>query len=287
MQSARTDAAEQTLPRFGSHEDGQTPKSGWSICFTRFDPHIRFRYRRNHQTNRRLQVGGTRAFTRAQSLFAPGDVCETIYCLTDGWIATYDLLANGRRQILSFALPGTILGFTAAGRTVAANGAEALNRAAVRVLPRNVLEVLARQHPNIGIEIAQEIARDRSLCLDHLTSIGRRSANARVARLLLELFVRSRSRWPRGRIEEVLLPLTQEHIGDATGLSSVHVNRVLNDLKRDAILSFRYRMLTILDADKLVAAAEIDPQQRRPWDASSVPRRLQDFLSTAASSQNP
>jgi hypothetical protein len=61
------------------------------------------------------------------------------------------------------------------------------------------------------------------------------------------------------------LPLTQEHIGDATGLTGVHVNRVLNDLREDGIIAFRYRRLQILDPDKLVEVAGIDPQLTFSW----------------------
>ena len=87
----------------------------------------------------------------------------------------------------------------------------------------------------------------------------------RVAHLLLELFIRYRSQWPGIRLEEMHLPLTQEHIGDATGLTFVHVNRVLRDLQRDGILEFHYRRLQILDPDKLIDVAGIDPQLVMSW----------------------
>jgi CRP/FNR family transcriptional regulator len=138
------------------------------------------------------------------------------------------------------------------------------------VIPRRALETLLRERPEIGIRFAEAIARDRSLCFDHLTSVGRRPANARVARLLLELFVRSRSYWPKAGIEMASLPITQEHIGDALGLTSVHVNRVLNELKRDGVLQFHYRRLTILDADKLIEIAGVEPRQRGSWGATEV-----------------
>src|SRR3546814_10488064 len=101
------------------------------------------------------------------------------------------------------------------------------------------------------------MSRDRSLTFAHLTSMGRQSARERVAHLLLELFVRCRSRWPGHRIEEMHLPLTQEHIGDATGLTGVHVSRVLGDLKKDGIVTFSYRRLSILDPDKQIGRAHV------------------------------
>ena len=109
------------------------------------------------------------------------------------------------------------------------------------------------------------IARDRNLSFDHLTSIGRRSARERVARLLLELFIRYRAQWPGHRPEEMQLPLTQEHIGDATGLTGVHVNRVLGDLRDEGIVQFHYRKLMILDPDRLIDVAAIDPHLALSW----------------------
>jgi CRP-like cAMP-binding protein len=67
--------------------------------------------------------------------------------------------------------------------------------------------------------------------------------NAKIARLLLELFVRHRMRWPGHQIEDLYLPLTQEHIGDAPGLTGVHVNRMLRDLMKKEIIQFQYRHL--------------------------------------------
>src|SRR3546814_10980328 len=93
------------------------------------------------------------------------------------------------------------------------------------------------------MRLALLTSRDRSLAFSHLTSIGRRSARERVAHLLLELFIRRRAHWQGQRIEEMHLPLTQEHIGDATGLTGAHVNRVLRDLREERVVEFPYRSL--------------------------------------------
>jgi hypothetical protein len=115
------------------------------------------------------------------------------------------------------------------------------------------------------------MSRDSNLSFAHLTSIGRRSARERVAQLILELFIRYRLQWPGHRIEEMHLPLTQEDIGDATGLTGIHVNRVLGDFKTDGILTFSYRRLSILDPDKLVDVAAIDPELLQSWIRRPTP----------------
>jgi CRP/FNR family transcriptional regulator len=90
--------------------------------------------------------------------------------------------------------------------------------------------------------------------------------------LLLELFVRSSAQWPRAGVEEMLLPVTQEQIGDATGLTGVHVNRVLARLSADGVLEFHYHRLKILDPDRLLEIADVSPQSAMSWidDGSAI-----------------
>jgi CRP-like cAMP-binding protein len=208
---------------------------------------------------------GDRTFKAGQDLFSLGAPCDAIYNLVDGFVFLYNILEDGRRQILHFALPGAVLGFHPARGAMATFGAQALTDTTVCVIPHGELGPLSKRLPEIGLRLAWLMARDRSLAFDHLTSIGQRSARERVARLLLELFIRYRAQWPGNRIEEMHLPLTQEHIGDATGLTFVHVNRMLRDLRADGIVEFHYRKLRILDPDKLIEVADIDPQLAMSW----------------------
>ena len=206
-----------------------------------------------------------REFRAGRDLFRLGENGEAIYSLVDGWVALYNLLADGRRQILQFALPGTVLAFTPQRGAMMNYSAEALTDAVVCIVPHENIGRLLRDRPEIGMQIANLISQDRSLAYNHLSSIGRRTARERVAHLLLELFMRSRLRWPGHRSEEMHLPLTQEHIGDATGLTGVHVNRVLRDLRTEGILEFHYRHLRIFNPDKLVNVAGVDPHVALSW----------------------
>jgi CRP-like cAMP-binding protein len=198
-------------------------------------------------------------------LFRLGEKGEAIYSLVDGWVALYSLLHDGRRQILEFALPGTVLAFVPTPGGLMNYSAQALTDAVVRIIPHKNLARLARDCPEVAVQLASLISQNRCLAYDRLSSIGRRSARERVAHLLLELFMRSRMRWPGHRSEAMHLPLTQEHIGDATGLTGVHVNRVLRDLRKDGILEFHYRRLQILNPDKLVDVAGIEPHVAMSW----------------------
>lgn len=216
--------------------------------------HVADRYK---SADRQLKAG--------RDLFRPGDKGEAIYGLVDGWLVLYNVLEDGRRQIFEFAPPGTVLAFMPTRNVGLSFSAQALTDAQVRVVSHERVGHMFRDFPEAGMQIAGLIAQDRILAYDRLSSIGRGSAHERVARLLLELFVRCRMRWPGHRSEEMHLPLTQEHVGDATGLTGVHVNRVLRDLRKQRILEFHYRRLRILDPDKLVEAAGADLQATLSW----------------------
>ena len=214
---------------------------------------------------------GDRKIEAGRDLFSIGSSGKTIFNLLDGWVAVYTLFEDGRRQIVQFALPGAILGVLPSRRGPATVGAQALTDVVVSVIPMSVLASHSRAEPEIGMRLARSLAHDCNLAFDHLTSIGRRSARERVAHLLLELFTRYRAQWPGNRSEEMVLPLTQEQIGDATGLTFVHVNRVLSVLRKEGIVQFHYRRLRILDPDRLIEVAGVDPEiamawlERRPW----------------------
>ncbi|MBX9846366.1 MAG: Crp/Fnr family transcriptional regulator [Xanthobacteraceae bacterium] len=212
---------------------------------------------------------GDRTIKAGQALFRPTERCDAIHHLVEGWVLLYDLVDDGGRQILNFALPGALLGLSP-GR-MALYGAEALTDATVCLIPHERLGPLIEHHPGIGLRLLQTVWRERNLAYDHLSSIGRRPARQRIARALLELFVRSRMQWPAHRSEEMHLPLTQEHIGDMTGLTGVHVNRILHGLRAEGILEFHYRRLRILNPDKLVDAARVDAQTVVAWTGRSAP----------------
>ncbi len=207
--------------------------------------------------DRQLQAG--------QDLFGPGAPSDVVYYLVEGWVSLYSILESGRRQILHFAMPGAVLGFPQAHGGLTTFGAQALTDVVASVIRHKDLRSLSKKRPEIGLQLAQLMAEDLSVAFDHLTSVGRQSARERVARLLLELFMRSWSQWSGDGVETMHLPLTQEHVADATGLTPVHVNRVMRALQREGIVEFHYRRLRILNPDKLIDVAGIDPTVASAW----------------------
>ncbi len=218
---------------------------------------------------------GNRVLEAGTDLYYQGEPCGELYTLLDGWVSLYQILEDGRRQILDFALPGAFLGFQPDLGAPMMHSAECLTDVGVCVFPRKNLFDLFRQHPELALRMAWITARDRTLANEHLTNVGRRVARERVAHLLLELFYRVRLAHPSPHGEGVELPLTQEHLGDALGLTSVHVNRTLRRLREAGLVTVGGHTMQVLDPDALAEIAGFDSEAvlQRPDPEIKVRRR--------------
>ncbi len=108
-------------------------------------------------------------------LFRAGEGGEAIYSLVDGWVALYHLLQDGRRQILQFALPGAALAFVPTPGALLSYSAQALTDAVVSVVSHKNLGRLARDCPEVGMQLAGLMSQDRSLAYDQCrVSVGGR-----------------------------------------------------------------------------------------------------------------
>ena len=200
---------------------------------------------------------GDRILPAGSHLFRPGESCPELYNLLDGWVALYQVLESGGWQILGFALPGAFLGQQPHLDAPMLYGVECLTDVAVCVFPRREFPTLIKDHPDLAIRLAQLNIQATVLAYDHLTNIGSRSARARVAHLLLDLCFRLRGGQLSEDDNEIDIPLTQHHIADALGLTSVYVSQTLKQLREQNLLLFKNGRLQILDPDVLANIAEV------------------------------
>jgi CRP/FNR family transcriptional regulator len=191
-----------------------------------------------------------------ESLYYQGDDCHNIYLLLDGWAFRHQILEDGRRQILDFALPGVVFGLPGTG--VMSHSLETLTGCTFSVFTRERLFDLMRDVPALGFRLIEIMAGAESRAFEHLTSIGRRTAKERVAHLLLELVTRAAKTPVMPRDGSMTLPLMLPHIADALGLTSETVCRALSSMRKERIASLRGQKLDILDLKRLAAAAGVD-----------------------------
>ncbi|MEP7156297.1 MAG: Crp/Fnr family transcriptional regulator [Betaproteobacteria bacterium] len=165
------------------------------------------------------------------TIIAEGSASEDLYTLFSGWACRFKTLADGRRQILNFLLPGDFIGLQEKMAETSPDGVEAITAVSLCRFDRNGLWDLYRNHPGLGYDITWITATQKMVLDENLMSVGRRSALERVATLLVQIFKRLKS-LGHARGNTIDFPLNQQHIADALGLSLVHTNKTLRRLSQ-------------------------------------------------------
>ncbi|WP_368744825.1 Crp/Fnr family transcriptional regulator [Desertibaculum subflavum] len=195
------------------------------------------------------------ATPQGHELIRAGDVNPRLYTLYRGWAFRYKTLSDGRRQILNFLLPGDLIGVQANMFDASPHAVEALTDAEFCVFSRRRLWDLYANFPELAFDITWLTAHEEGMVDDNLLSVGRRSAAERVAALLMQLYKRAQG---LGLVEKdgLLLPITQQHIADALGISLVHTNKTMRRLVRIGLFQYRRSRLQLTDPHALERLAD-------------------------------
>ncbi|MBT9493098.1 MAG: Crp/Fnr family transcriptional regulator [Paucibacter sp.] len=199
-----------------------------------------------------------------ETLIHEGQTDAPLYTLLRGWAFRYKTLSDGRRQILSFLLAGDFIGVQQKMADAAAHGVDTLTDAVFCVFKRDSLWELHRRSPTMGFNITWLTAHEESLVDDTLLSVGRRSAEERIAMLLILLFKRAAALQADGGAAGVPFPLTQQHVADGLGLSLVHTNKTLRKLERRGLHRIADGRLFMLDVKAMARTADLYGDGRPP-----------------------
>ena len=181
-----------------------------------------------------------------------------LFTLLEGWAYRFKTLSDGRRQILNFLLAGDFIGVQQKMSDAAAHGVVALTAVRLCVFDRDALWELHRGQPSMGFNVTWLTAHEESLVDDNLLSIGRRSAEERVATALILLYKRAAAlRRGADDGDGVPFPVTQQHLADALGLSLAYTNRTLRKLEQRGLYRISDGRLVLLDPKALVRLADL------------------------------
>ena len=217
---------------------------------------------------RRLAVG--------EALIHEGQTDAPLYNLRDGWAFRYKTLSDGRRQILNFLLAGDSIGVQQKMGDAAAHGVETLTSATFCVFHRDSLWELHRRSPVMGFNVTWLTAHEESMVDDTLLSVGRRSAEERIASMLILLFKRAAALQADAGASGVPFPLTQQHIADGLGLSLVHTNKTLRKLERRGLHRVADGRLQLRDVRAMARLAAL------PAEAAAALRAWLELVSLSA-----
>ncbi len=181
---------------------------------------------------------------------------DKLFTLYAGWAFRYQSLADGRRQILNFLLPGDLIGLQAEFTDEATHGVEALTEVQLCVFPQERLWALFEQQPRLGYDLTWLCASEEQLVDENLVSVGRRSAAERIAMLLIHLWRRAERVGLAAADGSIDFPLTQQHIADALGLSLVHTNKTLRRLERLGLHQIKSGRLRLIEPQALERLAD-------------------------------
>ena len=198
-----------------------------------------------------------RTFVVGRDLVHQGQTDHVAYILNSGWACSYKLLHDGQRQIIDFQIPGDFLGLRSILLHLSDHSIEPVTEIEVtEVHVSDLLEVFSHT-PRLATAVLWSASRDEAMVVEHLVDIGRRNAAERMAHFLLELASRL-SLVGLGSRAGYACPLTQYLLADALGLSAVHVNRVLRQLREGGMLTFRDGYVQFENYQRLVEFADFE-----------------------------
>lgn len=198
-----------------------------------------------------------RVVRHSREIIGQGRRYDGLLVMMEGIALRYRILRDGRRQVLNIALPGDVIGFPACFFERAQYAVSALTDTKLSCIPFRTLAGLFQNYPRLAAAVFWSFAAEAAIDVEHLTDVGRRTALERVAHFLLELLVRFQS-IGRGDARSFPMPLTQELLADALGLSVPHVNRTLRQLRDDDLVRIEAHRVVVNDVDALSALADFD-----------------------------
>lgn len=210
-----------------------------------------------------------------------GDSPDYCAVLVSGFAYRQKLTGQGARQIVSLHIPGDALDFQQLFLNVSDHNLQTLTRAEVAFIPRESLLELARTNPRVAHGILVWTLIEASIFREWVLNVGRRDSRTRMAHLLCEFAVRLEAQRLANE-HQYELPMTQEQLADVLGLTPVHVNRTLQTLAAEGLITRRRRRLTIPDWEGLREVGDFNARYLHLQRQDGARPELSDDLNRAA-----
>lgn len=188
-----------------------------------------------------------------EQILAEGDNPKVIYLVLEGWACRYKHLEDGRRQIVGFFLPGDLCDLNVFILREMDHSISSITSLRLAEISRQAFDAILDGHPRITQALWWDALVSMAIQREWTVNLGQRDALERIAHLMCELYIRLRTAGlARGNACD--FPITQAELADATGMSPVHVNRTLQELRNLKLINLSSRLLTIPDLDRLMHA---------------------------------
>ena len=200
----------------------------------------------------------TRKFAAGQDIVREAERTSESCVLIDGFLQRHKDLPEGRRQIIAFHVPGDMPDLQSLHLPLMDHTLSAVIGSTIATIQHSAIDAMTAKSPGIRHALWRESLIDAARFREWIANLGGRSAVPRLAHLLCELYVRNRA-VGQAMAGSYFMPLTQARLGEALGLSVVHVNRTMSTLRERGLIALASRQVHILDWDGLRQIAEFDP----------------------------
>jgi len=203
-------------------------------------------------------LGPLRPISAGTDIVVEGDRPGTCLVLMEGLVGRYKQLSSGRRQILSFQVPGDFIDMHSFVLGRLDHSMAALSDCRIAPVSHASMQEILGEHPRISLAFLRESMIEAAVFRDWVVNLGQRAGYGRLAHAFCELACRLKA---VGQMHgnSFHFPVTQEELGQAVGLSAVHVNRVMQRLKAHGLVTHQAGVLTIHDWQGLQRAGDFEP----------------------------
>ena len=215
--------------------------------------------------NLELIVESERLTKKRRDLVVVGDAYHNLCFVKDGHAIRYKLLRSGKRQILNVILPGDVIGFPVSFFDRSIYSVVAVSDLTYNMCPLEAYARLCYEQPQFGLALSWLAAHEAAIYAEHIVDLGRRTPLERLAHFFLEMHARLLA---VGRAQKISfdLPFSQEIMAGVLGLSVPHLNRVMQQLRADRLITTRSRSIELTDMASLQTLA-----QYQPLDLAQIP----------------
>lgn len=198
-----------------------------------------------------------RSFDRKQDIIREGDDPGEVHLLLEGWAGRYKILPNGDRPIMAFLIPGDLCDVQVTLLTEMDHSITALSPCKVAFIPREAISKMLDESLNLSRALWWSTLVDEAILREWLVTTNHRAGDKRLGHLICEMLLRSKA---VGLADDNSfdLPLTQEELGDAMGLTPVHLNRMMQQLRGESLITTKGKHVTVNDLDRLMAFSDFN-----------------------------
>jgi len=205
-----------------------------------------------------LTPGAKKRLRAKEDIVREGAAPQFVYLIVSGWACRYKTLEDGRRQIIAFLLPGDLCDLNALVLRTMDHSIGALTDVEYVEAPKKVFDQIAAEYPRLMQAMIWDGLMSASIQREWTVNLGQRTASERMAHLFCEIYHRLQA-IEMAHDGRIILPLTQIDLADTVGISAVHVNRILQDLRARGLIQWRNADFFIPDLQALMRVGLFNP----------------------------